>query len=134
SPSTSRNSTIGWFVGSSTRTPTTLTSRTLYLRRSRLSGSSFLERYTHPGPDCAPQSVLKAVSALVLPRSGNGGTDPPAIPDRGCHAQRIGPVAGQDRAGSPLGRGPATNTSRNLPICTSSPLLSVAASTRSRLT
>ena len=31
-------------------------------------------------------------------------------------------------------RGPAMNTSRNLPICTSSPLLSVAASTRSRLT
>src|SRR5690606_3144060 len=54
SPSTSRNSTIGWFVGSSTRTPTTLTSRTLYLRRSRLGGSSFLERYTHPCPDRAP--------------------------------------------------------------------------------
>ena len=31
-------------------------------------------------------------------------------------------------------RGPAMNTSRNLPICTSSPLLSVADSTRSRLT
>src|SRR4051812_48800139 len=32
SPSTSRRSTIGWLLGSSTRTPTTLSSRTVRLR------------------------------------------------------------------------------------------------------
>src|SRR3954469_19223156 len=50
SPSTSRSRTIGWLLGSSTRTPTTLSSRTARLRVVVVAaphGRPYPARYTH---------------------------------------------------------------------------------------
>ena len=73
-----------------------------------------------------------------------GGRAPRRCSSSRPRAGRRSPAPPGSRCGSPRrrhaapasssGRGPAMNTSRNLPICTSSPLLSVADSTRSRLT
>src|SRR6185295_15659352 len=103
-----------WFAGSSTRTPTTRIS----LTRAPPPDS---RASAHPGL----AGAFDAVDAtLATPRAPDSG--------RAAALRRVG---SSRQPPTPFGsRGPVRNTSRNLPICTSSPVDSTAVSTGSRLT